>query len=243
MSETIFQDISLNSLLLNDASVNDYLVGEIIMWPNNTNIPYNFLPCDGRQLNKTDYSELFNIIGIKYGESGNNFLLPNLNNNGVSDSNSLLIKGITNMSGSSSVSSFSSYISSNYGNNLIQLNQIQSHKHNINILNNKSSINYNISLGNINSFGDGNQEINCANETDLRWYCRCRRKSQFSTKRNHTHNISYNTTNQSKNNNSNVVYQDSVEHSYSISLENNITNQLNYTPIHTKVNYLICYTK
>ena len=60
---------------------------------------------------------------------------------------------------------------------------------------------------------------------------------------NHTHNISFLQNSLSRSNASNVTYQNALNHIYNISLNNNITNQLNYKPIHTKVNYLICYTK
>ena len=41
-------------------------------------IPFNYLPMDGRELNKIDYPDLFNIIGYTYGGSGNKFNLPNV---------------------------------------------------------------------------------------------------------------------------------------------------------------------
>ena len=249
MSEIIFQDISLNSIYLNNNNANDYLVGEIIMWPNTTNIPYNLLSCNGQELSKTSYFELFNIIGTKYGENGNNFKLPNLNNNGLDDSNSLLIKGISTMAGTSSVSNFQNnigfYHNTNYSfsNNKININQIPSHNHNI--INSKSNISYNIALDQKNKFRDGNQEVNHANKTDTVNGAQDQGGEQHNTAPtvNHTHNISFIVNSLAKSNASNVTYQDSLNHTYNISLNNNITNQLNYKPIHTKVNYLICYTK
>lgn len=43
-------------------------------------IPANFLPCDGRELLKTAYAQLFNAIGITYGESADKlkFKIPDL---------------------------------------------------------------------------------------------------------------------------------------------------------------------
>ena len=32
-------------------------------------IPYNYLPCDGRSLNTTEFADLFNVIGYRYGGS------------------------------------------------------------------------------------------------------------------------------------------------------------------------------
>jgi len=40
--------------------------------------PVGYLECDGRSLNTTIYSELFNVIGYSYGGSGNAFNLPDL---------------------------------------------------------------------------------------------------------------------------------------------------------------------
>lgn len=44
------------------------------------NIPSNFMLCDGRELSKADYPQLFNAIGIIYGESvdGLSFKIPDL---------------------------------------------------------------------------------------------------------------------------------------------------------------------
>ena len=39
-------------------------------------IPYNYLPCDGRTLNTTEFADLFNVIGYRYGGSGTSFILP-----------------------------------------------------------------------------------------------------------------------------------------------------------------------
>ena len=39
-------------------------------------IPFNYLPCDGRTLNTTEFADLFNVIGYRYGGSGANFTLP-----------------------------------------------------------------------------------------------------------------------------------------------------------------------
>ena len=249
MSETILQDISLRLLLLND-SANDYLVGEIIMWPNTTSVPYNCLSCNGQELSKTSYQELFDIIGTKYGENGSKFLLPNLNNNGLSESDSLLMKGIATMSGTSSVSTVQFYDSINYGygNNSIDINQIPSHNHSI-TNNRTNNIIYNVSLGNYNEFSDNNSGGN-----QLRHANRTVTTSQLTDDgggetsagpdSNHTHNIAYNNNSVNHNESSgNVSYLNNLLVEYNVSFENNINNQKNYKPIHTKVNYIICYTK
>jgi microcystin-dependent protein len=43
-------------------------------------IPFNYLPCDGRTLNTTEFADLFSVIGYRYGGSGANFILPDLFN-------------------------------------------------------------------------------------------------------------------------------------------------------------------
>ena len=45
--------------------------------------PNGWLPCDGRELGKTDFPELFNLLGYKYGGSGTIFKLPELNNTSI----------------------------------------------------------------------------------------------------------------------------------------------------------------
>jgi microcystin-dependent protein len=40
-------------------------------------IPYNYLLCDGRTLDTTEFANLFNVIGYRYGGSGASFILPN----------------------------------------------------------------------------------------------------------------------------------------------------------------------
>lgn len=57
------------------------LPGEIVA--NNTGtVPPEFLACDGKEVSRTTYSILFNIIGTYYGDGDNitTFNLPNLSN-------------------------------------------------------------------------------------------------------------------------------------------------------------------
>ena len=53
-------------------------ISSVTAYAGNT-VPEDWLECDGRPLNKTDYAELFAEIGTTYGGSGSNFNLPNLN--------------------------------------------------------------------------------------------------------------------------------------------------------------------
>lgn len=54
-------------------------IGAIFIYASNT-IPSKWLLCSGQELNRTEYSELFNIIGTIYGEGNGSttFNLPNL---------------------------------------------------------------------------------------------------------------------------------------------------------------------
>ena len=57
----------------------DTPIGSGCLWFGQINsIPFNYLPMDGRELDKIDYPDLFNIIGYTYGGSGNKFNLPNV---------------------------------------------------------------------------------------------------------------------------------------------------------------------
>ena len=52
-------------------------VGEIVAWPDD-DVPDNFLDCNGQSVNAITFSQLFAIVGFKYGGSGANFNLPDL---------------------------------------------------------------------------------------------------------------------------------------------------------------------
>lgn len=52
-------------------------VGAIIAFPS-TKIPNGYLPCEGQELSKLQYPELFNLLGYTFGGERNTFLLPDL---------------------------------------------------------------------------------------------------------------------------------------------------------------------
>ena len=52
-------------------------IGAYLSYPTQKVIPAGFLIADGRTLKKSEYSELFNVLGYVYGGSGDNFNLPN----------------------------------------------------------------------------------------------------------------------------------------------------------------------
>lgn len=53
--------------------------GTIILYADD-DIPYNYLKCNGAEYDKSDYQQLFNVIGYRYSpySSGNKFYVPDL---------------------------------------------------------------------------------------------------------------------------------------------------------------------
>lgn len=80
-----------------------------------TNVPVGWLFCDGSEVSKTTYSDLFNVIGTAYGNPNNpnNFVLPNLTQKFP------LGKSVSNSLGQSSGSA----------NITLDVNQLPSHSH------------------------------------------------------------------------------------------------------------------
>ena len=236
---TTFQDVSFGTILMNGNHANDYLIGEIIMWPNNHNLPDNFLNCDGSTISSSTYGDLFNVIGTKYGGDSNDFKLPNLNNYHY-------VRGITNMSGQSTTGVFT-YTSNTFGNNKISSNQVPIHRHNIS--NNLGSIICNVS--NINDaitrnyFGI-NTDVKRGNRTEPvpNNFTQNDGVGSFITPlKSHRHNIYYNDIAEPIQSNSNAELQDDVEVTYGVTLANNINGQLHYQADHSKVYYIICASK
>lgn len=54
-------------------------IGSYLLWSSDRTTPAGFLPADGRRLQKSEYIELFDVIGYTYGGSGENFNLPKFN--------------------------------------------------------------------------------------------------------------------------------------------------------------------
>lgn len=52
-------------------------IGSYLLWSSQSVTPAGFLVCDGRSLKKSEYAELFAVIGYIYGGSGENFNIPN----------------------------------------------------------------------------------------------------------------------------------------------------------------------
>ena len=58
-------------------SGNAGIVGEISYFSTNQ-APIGWLICNGQNISKNNYKELYNLIGTKYGGDQHNFTLPNL---------------------------------------------------------------------------------------------------------------------------------------------------------------------
>lgn len=54
-------------------------IGAYLAWSSESKIPAGYLLCDGRSLKKSEYKELFAVIGYTYGGSGENFNIPKFN--------------------------------------------------------------------------------------------------------------------------------------------------------------------
>lgn len=52
-------------------------IGAYLSYPSQKTLPAGFLLADGRSIKKSEYTELFDVIGYTYGGSGDNFNLPN----------------------------------------------------------------------------------------------------------------------------------------------------------------------
>ena len=54
-------------------------IGSYLLWSSQSVTPAGFLTCDGRSLKKSEYAELFAVIGYAYGGSGDDFNIPIFN--------------------------------------------------------------------------------------------------------------------------------------------------------------------
>jgi microcystin-dependent protein len=77
---TISEDGTLNAIGGSGGTVSDTLpIGSVVKWFSTT-IPTNWLECNGQAISRTEYAELFAVIGTKYGSGDGNttFNLPNI---------------------------------------------------------------------------------------------------------------------------------------------------------------------
>lgn len=77
---TIGEDGTLNAIGGSSGTVSDTVpIGSVVEWFSTT-IPTNWLECNGQAISRTEYAELFAVIGTKYGSGDGNttFNLPNI---------------------------------------------------------------------------------------------------------------------------------------------------------------------
>jgi microcystin-dependent protein len=103
------------------------IVGQILMLARTSTPNSNFLFCDGSFYPNTQYPELFAIIGYTYGQSGEQFAVPNLINKtfvgaDITTSNPL-------------VTNYQSTNTANSGNFTLDINQLATHTHSVSLTN------------------------------------------------------------------------------------------------------------
>lgn len=75
--DTYTKQESDNKFALKTELTDGLPIGAYLSYPSQKTIPAGFLLADGRSLKKSEYAELFDVIGYTYGGSGQNFNLPN----------------------------------------------------------------------------------------------------------------------------------------------------------------------
>lgn len=134
MSSSFTTDLSLVNLFYFNNHNNhpvDLLIGEIIIWPTNSNYPNGFLLCDGSPYSTTEYSELYAIIGTTYGSGSGTFKVPDFKDRHIRAGN---MQGTIQFGNTG-------------GNNTINTDNLPAHTHNIsaNCNYSKTNLNYNTS--------------------------------------------------------------------------------------------------
>lgn len=207
-----------------------YLIGEIIMWPKTSNLPKGFISCDGTSYSTTGkYNKLYGVIDYKFGGSGNNFNVPNLN---VSNTDTpILIKGDHNMTNSGNKELSTNYANISGGVNQITNNILPSHNHSISYNSINTTINKTIQV----SSQTGNIYTRAINtEATQHGTEKANGSNVNTTLINHVHTIEYQGE-------SSAI---SVS-SYNININHNVANnqlegsQKNITPSSIKIHYII----
>ena len=106
--------------------------GLIIPW-SSASIPSGFLECDGSNVSRTTYADLFTVVGTTYGagDGSTTFGLPNLQDNvavGKSPTKALASTG-----GANTVTNTGN-VSGNAANHTLSTPEIASHYHNVNYI-------------------------------------------------------------------------------------------------------------
>jgi len=71
--------IASTAVVGKDNFLQNFPIGSVVPFFSTT-IPEQWLLCDGSSLLKSQYLDLFNVIGYTYGGSGDNFNIPSMNN-------------------------------------------------------------------------------------------------------------------------------------------------------------------
>lgn len=69
-------EIEIKNLIAREVS-NNFPIGMIFAYPSEK-IPENFLPCEGQELSRKQYPELYGVIGNTFGGTNSTFYLPDL---------------------------------------------------------------------------------------------------------------------------------------------------------------------
>lgn len=202
-----------------------YIVGQIIIWPNSSNLPPGFLSCNGTEISRTTYNLLFDEIGTKFGtgDDSTTFSLPLLNN--MDTSNFSLAKGDNNMISSSNTLNT---ISTNLTGGGNTINTTISHGHNINSIKtqNINAINYNANANN-----QWRRAIKTGNANTTKSGAR---KEAYYVEKLHTHNITFNT------NSNNYNFSKSEDITINTNTSSSVSgSQSSVIPLSLKVHYLI----
>jgi len=240
MSSSFTSDLSLVNLFYFNNHNNhpvDLLVGEIIIWPTNSNYPKGFLLCDGESYTRTDYNELYSVINYTYGGSGLNFNVPDFDDKHIRAGN---IQGNNIQVGGTG------------GDNTISVDNLPVHTHSI-------STNCSYSKGNLNYSRTMSISANTNTVHTYYWYedtgpansvGKAGTDSDRRPFRGHTHEVLYNDTIEYSNQFANTTNIDSnnvsggnLQVSYGVDetfgSPSSPSGQESYVPKSKKVYYLI----
>ena len=137
--------------------------GTIVSW-SSSSIPTGFLECDGSNVSRTTYADLFAEIGTTYGsgDGSSTFGLPDLQNNvAVGKSNN---KTLASTGGANTVTSTGN-ISGSTANATLSTSQLASHKHTGTFLNASNSGNAKTQAPRVANFANNEYTYNGLNNT------------------------------------------------------------------------------
>ena len=243
-----FINLKINeSLTLPTDSYADLIPGEIIMFPVSS-VPSSvgttildseyFLECNGDSFSKSNYPLLYDAIGDRFGNSGDNYLLPNLHSS--SEDAAIMMRGESNMSNNSKKINNSSET-----NNSNTINYLQEHN---------SDHSYTVNSVEVSSFNYDNDNFSVSLNENTQKYTAGIDTNQISSNskagygnkkrglanNGHTHNYAINSKNNSTTTKDFLKSTSSVNSENEISVSNNYSNdQSNYVFPSIKLKYYI----